>query len=1011
MPAPRALALSSFVLAAALSGASAASGVAIDWVSVDGPGNACDTQTQGCFGAVAASFQISRTEVTNTQYAAFLNAVAKADPNGLYSPSMASNGAGHGGITRSGSDGSYSYAAVAGRENFPVNYVSFYDALRFANWLHNGQPVGAQGPATTESGAYAITAQGIANNSIVRTATATVALASEDEWYKAAYYKAASASYFDYPAGSDTATVCATASATANRANCGALGGTPGAGNLTAVGSYTGSASPNGTYDQGGNVWEWNEAIIDGSSRGLRGGSFNHNVSNLKASTRSNTVPDAESSIMGFRVVSLPEPGMSAALLVGGLLLACLRGVRDRRLAAVALLALPAWSPAAADGDPSLIASVHGGSFTWDYCQGKPDPTPIPPDPRTLAQPGTNAGKAVYINTYWKNCHVNPTAVQEVGAPETCGELRARFDRGHVILDPGSERSGGLFTDTSPGSGTSTFTADQYNQIWQVWGGYAERPANFDQLVAERYGSAFSSSPNPYPLPGEDPNTSNGGSGQLPEIFTQLHNTDGSWSGDITVTCHGCHSGSVGGDDGGYSGVGPGLTWGGGSSLADLNLFLRDFLAEGYNASAAVVLNLNHTRGRNDASLINIAFAAAGPSAFPVLPGVVTSGSTADMDTPAWWNMGHRPAKFVDGVFPMDSPRVDAVFYAANVGSDQAFMRQNGPDMNAWIETQKSPAYPFPIDTALAEQGARLFHELNLWAPSRNNPVREPEIPNSGGVRAGNGSCASCHGAYAPRYVNDPAYLDSPELEGIAAYQVPLDIIGTDPQRLIANNQSVQTAGRDSFFGYPQTKNTLQDCGPQNGDGVRPEDRELGYLAPPLYGVWATAPYFHNGSVPNLWEVLEPSDRKRIWKRVSRPAPSDPVSGVLGNAIMGYDTSLDQDPEYGLPAYDTQKVGWRYDEIACNPNPANPTITPYVACDPDPNSTSDPLAQQILGVLYQNVLASWNILFPPPMTPQQMEDRKIFNTQEFAQGNEGHEFSAVLTDQERLAIIEYLKTL
>jgi endo-cleaving rubber dioxygenase len=222
----------------------------------------------------------------------------------------------------------------------------------------------------------------------------------------------------------------------------------------------------------------------------------------------------------------------------------------------------------------------------------------------------------------------------------------------------------------------------------------------------------------------------------------------------------------------------------------------------------------------------------------------------------------------------------------------------------------------------------------------------------------------------------------------------------------------VQTAGRDSFFGYPQTKNTPQDCGPQNGEGVRPEGRELGYLAPPLYGIWATAPYFHNGSVPNLWEVLEPADRVRIWKRVSRPAlTADPIAGLLGNAIMGFDTSLDQDPEYGDPAYDTVNVGWRYAEIACNPDPNNPTITPYVACDPDPNSTSDPLAQQILGVLYQNVLASWNILFPPPMTPQQMEDRKIFNSQEFAQGNEGHEFSAVLTDTERRAIIEYLKTL
>src|SRR5262249_40086626 len=153
------------------------------------------------------------------------------------------------------------------------NYVSFWDALRFANWLHNGQPVGPQGAATTEDGSYTITAQGIADNSIARNGSASVALASEDEWYKAAYYAVATATYFDYPTGNNTAPTCAAPSATANRANCGALGGNaegnhwtkaPNAGNLTAVGGYTGAASPNGTFDQGGNVWEWNEAVVDG---------------------------------------------------------------------------------------------------------------------------------------------------------------------------------------------------------------------------------------------------------------------------------------------------------------------------------------------------------------------------------------------------------------------------------------------------------------------------------------------------------------------------------------------------------------------------------------------------------------------------------------------------------------------------------------------------------------------------------------------------------------------------
>jgi hypothetical protein len=85
-------------------------------------------------------------------------------------------------------------------------------------------------------------------------------------------------------------------------------------------------------------------------------------------------------------------------------------------------------------------------------------------------------------------------------------------------------------------------------------------------------------------------------------------------------------------------------------------------------------------------------------------------------------------------------------------------------------------------------------------------------------------------------------------------------------------------------------------------------------------------------------------------------------------------------------------------------------VSPYVSCDPD-DAYQDPLAQQILSGLYSNLLLSWNILFPPILTNAQMEDRKNYNTRMFAQRNEGHEFNAVLTDAERTAIIEYMKTL
>jgi formylglycine-generating enzyme required for sulfatase activity len=289
-------------LAALLFALPAYAEVNIEWVTVGDPGNACDTQSQGCFGAVPYVYRIGKYEVTNAQYAEFLNAVAVIDTNALYNTNMGVVPGSYGGITRSGSSGSYSYNVIVGRDDISVNYVSFWDALRFANWLHNGQPAGAQDNTTTEDGAYTLTPSGITNNTVMRnTGVTTIVVPSEDEWYKAAYYAAGAMFYFDYPAGSDLQTVCAAPGPTANSANC-----LTAAGGLTGVGSYTGSASPNGTFDQGGNVWEWNEAIISGSSRNVRGGSLVTFPASLGASDRSGVgIPTVKTRELGFRVASL----------------------------------------------------------------------------------------------------------------------------------------------------------------------------------------------------------------------------------------------------------------------------------------------------------------------------------------------------------------------------------------------------------------------------------------------------------------------------------------------------------------------------------------------------------------------------------------------------------------------------------------------------------------------------------------------------------------------------------
>jgi len=305
-----------FLLVGLVIASSPASALTIDWVPVGNPNNLADTPSTNCWaancGSVDHAYYISKYEVTNAQYTEFLNAKAASDPLGLYNTLMGSD-ATFGGITRSGVSGSYTYMAKLGFENKPVVYVSFYDALRFSNWLNN-----RQGSANTETGAYTLlggTAAPSNGTTVTRTGGAKIFLPSENEWYKAAYYSPGGV-YFDYPTGTDAVTGCvAPGSDTGNSANCnGAVNA------LTNVGAYALSDSPYGTYDQGGNVWEWNEQIVSGSIRGIRGGSWNIGASYLAASNPDSYDPTYEYFVVGFRVASLvPEPdagllGMTAVL-------------------------------------------------------------------------------------------------------------------------------------------------------------------------------------------------------------------------------------------------------------------------------------------------------------------------------------------------------------------------------------------------------------------------------------------------------------------------------------------------------------------------------------------------------------------------------------------------------------------------------------------------------------------------------------------------------------------------
>jgi mono/diheme cytochrome c family protein len=255
-----------------------------------------------------------------------------------------------------------------------------------------------------------------------------------------------------------------------------------------------------------------------------------------------------------------------------------------------------------------------------------------------------------------------------------------------------------------------------------------------------------------------------------------------------------------------------------------------------------------------------------------------------DMDAPAWWHYRRRKTIYADGFAPKGH-RILMQFL---------LVKENGPEkfheweddfraIEAWIASLEPPKWTGPLDRGLADRGRGVFAD----------------------------HCASCHGTYGP----DASYPDR---------VIPLDELGTDRVRLDSLTAKERGELNASWFGH---------FGDDAKD-IRDREAPVGYVAPPLDGVWASAPYLHNGSVPSLWHVLHPKERPVVWRRTPT-------------------------------GYDDARVGLEVEELAEMP------------------------AGRLLPA----------------------DRRTFFDTRKPGKSAAGHDFPDALTEDEKAAVLEYLKTL
>lgn len=282
-----------------------------------------------------------------------------------------------------------------------------------------------------------------------------------------------------------------------------------------------------------------------------------------------------------------------------------------------------------------------------------------------------------------------------------------------------------------------------------------------------------------------------------------------------------------GGSIGGKSYVGLGN-----SQLDETRLFDELLRADGQRMPRTTFV-INSARGTVNAGMFTAVLLALRNSdlstrLFPIPLAV----NLPEIDVPAWWLLGRKTTMYYDGRTPAASSRANMQFLLGEKSLDELkALEPTFDDIQAYLKSLKPPKYPFPIDRVKADRGETVF-EAN---------------------------CAKCHGTYGPEgeYPNKI---------------IPLKQIGTDPARAAGLSDRLVAHYNTTWL----------------AESHRSDPKMTGYQAPPLDGVWATAPYLHNGSIPTLHGLLKSTARPARFKRP---------------------------PSTDFEHYDKAHVGWKYETV------------------------------------------------------------------------------------------------